>query len=255
MTLFVRVGAAVLLLSVGALAQDSLSIPGFERPERIPEAISFFAPFVLPKILQDEYRLKDYVLSEEFASFRRKYGDVHATDAIFNRALVLSWNNVYEALLISFACTLEHRNFGIRLPVLGPLLWVPLTSEFPDDFQARVSSLPSKLYRDTPAGSTGDRDKLQHFFGSAFLAYVFESGEASERMGMFVEWGEDKFIVDGVLDERDLRANEQGQQFAAHLLNGEDVLPSKFLWTIQHADPVGWRRANADSLTSRLEER
>ena len=67
MTLFVRVGAAVLLLSVGALAQDSLSIPGFERPERIPEAISFFAPFVLPKILQDEYRLKDYVLSEEFA--------------------------------------------------------------------------------------------------------------------------------------------------------------------------------------------
>jgi hypothetical protein len=244
----------MVLLSAISFAQDSSSVPVFDSPPGVPEAISFFAPFVVPKILQDEYRLKEYICSDEFAAFRKEYGDVHATDAIFNRALILSWNNVYEALLISFVCTLEHRNFGVKLPVLGPL-WIPLTSEFPDEFSQRVKALPSRLYEDTPAGGFGDRDKLQHFFGSAFIAYALESSDASERMGMFVEWGEDKFIVDGMLDRRDIRANEQGQAFATYLLNGENVLPSRFLGTSRRTLPTENSRTRTDSVGSSLEER
>jgi hypothetical protein len=203
--------------------------PVFTTPVEYPVAISFFAPLFLPKILQDEYRLKEYICGEEFASFRRTYGDLSAVDAIFDRALRLSWNNIFEALLLSFVCTIEHRNFGVRLPLVGPLLWLPLTSEFPDQFQQRVLALPSNLYIDSPPDLAGDRDKLQHFFGSALIAYTFESCEASQRVGMFVEWGEDKFVVEGSLDQRDMRANGQGQDFGDRLLVDASVLPSGFL--------------------------
>lgn len=192
-------------------------------------AIRFFAPLVFPKNIQDGYRLKEYIVSDEFAAVRCEHGDASAVDALFERALTLSWNNYYEALLISFVATMDHRQFGVRLPVLGPLLWAPLTSEFPEEFAERVRALPSKLYADTPAGAAGDRDKLQHFFGSAFLTYVFESSEVAERFGTFVELGEEAFIVEGVLDERDFRANRQGAEFGLRLLEEEFTCPSSFL--------------------------
>ncbi len=233
------VGMCVLfLVSTNAHAQDSSESPLFDAPAQYPEALSFFAPLFIPKLLQDEYRLKEYICSEEFASFKTMHGDLLAVDALFNRALSLSWNNVYEALLLSFICTVEHRNFGVKLPLIGPLLWVPLTSEFPDEFQQRVGALPSKLYADTPSGIGGDRDKLQHFFGSAFLTYTFESPETASRIGMFVEWGEDKFVVQGALDQRDIRSNVQGQKFGAWLLSGASVLPSGFLGKTEKAPAV-----------------
>ena len=218
-----------LLLEGTAKCQTPVSPPPFPPPVECPPAVSFFAPFFLPKIIQDEYRLKDFVCSEEFLKFRRTYGDVRSVDAIFDHAMRLSWNNTYEALLLSFLATMEHRNFGVRLPLLGPLLWVPLTSEFPEDFQIRVRCLPTRLYPDTPPGAAGDRDKLQHFFGSAFLTYTTESNDAAQRVGLFVEWGEEEFVVDGALDQRDIRANMEGQNFASCLLKDDSTLPSRFL--------------------------
>ncbi len=211
------------------IAQEQFPVAPLEPPERIPEALSFFAPFFIPKILQDEYRLKEYICGEEFARFRRVYGDVQAVDAIFRRALHLCWNNTGEALIICLLSTMDHRSFGIYLPLVGDLVWVPLTSEFPDEFQQRVSALPQKLYPDSPPGNAGDRDKLQHFFGSAYLALVTESAESAERTGEFIEWGEEEFIVGGVNDWRDLRADRQGGQFGLGLLSDLELRPSSFL--------------------------
>ena len=202
---------------------------GAEHGATYPLAVTFFAPLFLPKVLQDEYRLKEFICSDDFVTIRRTKGDVHAVDELFGRALQLSWNNVYEALLLSFVCSVEHRNFGVKLPLLGSLLWLPLTSEFPEEFARRVNSLPSQLYPDTPKGRAGDRDKLQHFFGSAFLTYVCESPDAAKRVGMFIEWGEDKFIVDGSLDDRDIRSNAEGQHFGERLLRGASPVPSDFI--------------------------
>jgi hypothetical protein len=207
------------------------------RQNDLMEPIRFFAPFFLPKLINDAIELKHYVRGGEFRWIRRTRGDLAGVDAIFDRAMELSWGNVYEALLISFTASMDHRRFGVRIPVLGPILWVPLTSEFPDEFAERIRALPRNLYADTPP--SGDRDKLQHFFGSAFLTYLFESRAVAERVGAFVEWGEDKFIVDGVLDERDERANNQGQEFGLHLLRGGSLPPSRFMTvaaTVWHAD-------------------
>ncbi len=218
-----------LLLVVPASSSSQTSPPVFDERAEVPELISFFAPFVFPKVVQDIYQLKEFIRSEEFAEFKQSFGDLHAVDAIFDKAMRFSWSNAYEALFISLAATMDHRRFGVKIPVIGPLLWFPLTSEFEDQFRARVDALPRKLYADSPLRGAGDRDKLQHFFGSAFLAYTFESRDVAERIGSFIEWGEDKIIVDGALDERDFRSNRHGQEFGLRLLDDKTVLPSSFL--------------------------
>lgn len=191
--------------------------------------VTVLFPLLLPKVVADATQLKDYIRSEEFSLVRKTSGDLSAVDRIFDRARELSWGNEYEALLLATVATLDHRRFGVNLPLLGPMLWFPLTAEFVDDYHARVSSLPAKLYCDTPRGIAGDRDKLQHFFGSALITYSLESNEAADRVGDFIEWGEDRFIVDGVSDERDRRANRQGQHFGLRLLANSDARPSEFL--------------------------
>jgi hypothetical protein len=225
----------LLMLSVctSSFAQTENQTPTFG--DSINELVSFFAPLIPFKIVQDTYELKEFIRGDEFSRFRTERGDLNAVDSIFSVALQLSWNNVYEALFISTIATMDHSKFGVKLPIVGPLLWFPLTSEFEEDFQKRVAALPRMLYVDSPMKHAGDRDKLQHFFGSAFLAYMFESREAAERFGGFVEWGEDKVVVDGALDERDFRANRHGQEFGLALLNDKSVNPSSYImYTLAH---------------------
>jgi len=211
--------------------------PEFRSYEEVSPLLTVLAPVLLPKVLADTWSLRDFVRSDEFGVVRERWGDRYAVDAIFDTAVRLCWNNKGLALLVSCLATLDHRRVGINLPVLGPLVWLPLTSEFDDEFQERVDRLPCALYADSPPG-TGDSDKLQHFFGSAFLVYVSESREAAQRVGTFVEWGEERFIVDGTVDERDLRANLQGQMFGLALLAEPRSRPSTFLVSALAGPPV-----------------
>jgi hypothetical protein len=153
---------------------------------------------------------------------------------------------------------MDHQRVGVRLPLIGAILWFPLTSEFGGEFRARVDALPSRLYADTPPGRGGDRDKLQHFFGSAFLTAVTESAESADRVGLFIEWGEERFIVGGLNDERDVRANRQGERFGLHLLSDPDTRPSRFFTTDVPGEPAAPLDRGAvlpDSLESRQEEK
>jgi hypothetical protein len=193
------------------------------------EIAKHFSLIIFPKVFGDAWLLREYVRSEEFAAIRLEQGDIAATDALFARARELSWHNNAEALLISLAASIDHRRVGLLVPPFGITLWLPLTSEFPEEFDERVADLPGRIYPDTPPGRSGDRDKLQHFFGSALLAFLFEAPGPSDRFGDFVEWGEERFVVDGAKDPRDLRANWQGQQFGLRLLNDPRTRPSRFL--------------------------
>ncbi len=195
----------------------------------LPEAVRFFAPFFLPKIVQDTYQLKEYILGEDFAMLRVREGDPAAVDAIYARALDLSWGNTGEALLLSMVATMDHRRVDVTLPLIGLVIPVPLTGEFEDEFSQRLKALPSQLYRDSPR--SGDRDKLQHFFGSAFLVVVTESEKGADDVGFLVERGEARYVQGETVDVRDIRANRQGQRFGRALRDGRPVLPSTFLRT------------------------
>jgi len=239
MTIHRVAGLAALAVVVAARAHTQTVRPPLEPRAEIPGIVRALAPLLIPKVLGDCWQLKEYLRSEEFAGVRHSYGDLFAVDLIYDRALRLAWNNEYEALLIAAIATMDHRRVGLQLPLLGPLVWFPLTSEFPEEFDARVDALPSHLYPDTPPGRMGDRDKLQHFFGSAFLAYTFETNSAPERIGDFIEWGEERFVIEGVNDERDQRANFQGRLFGLRLLEDDTAQPSDCLQPVYVQQPAG----------------
>ncbi len=203
--------------------------PPVDSVETFHPLLEALAMFAIPKILQDGVLLKDFVRGEEFRYARVSHGDVFAVDMLFRRALRMCWNNPYVTLLIVVTAVLDHHRVGVRLPLLGPLLWVPLTSEFPEEFSARRDALPKNVFPDSPAW--GDRDKLQHFFGSALLAMLTESADAAERVGDFVEWGEESFVVEGTFESRDTEANRRGVLFGFAFFRDRTVLPSMYMQT------------------------
>ncbi|MEX0736512.1 MAG: hypothetical protein WD182_03660 [Bacteroidota bacterium] len=180
-----------------------------------------------PEMIKDTRRIRAYVRDERFGTLLRLCGDMRAVDAIYMKSLKITRYNISRALFLSMMATLEHRNVDVKLPVLGAV-GLPLTFEEDSLFLARRNSLPSRLYRDTPEGEHGDKDKLQHFFASAYIAYASESRDVARASGNFVEWGEAQFIVGGVDDPRDKRANRQGERFGHDLITVSNMLPSDY---------------------------
>jgi hypothetical protein len=120
----VRTVAIVLIItSQQARAQEKTPDPEFR--DIGPTVLRAISPLLIPKVMGDCALLRDFIRSEEFAEVRRRSGDLHSVDVIFDEALRLSWNNVYEALLISALGTLDHHRVGVCLPVLCSVHVVP----------------------------------------------------------------------------------------------------------------------------------
>ncbi|MDE3057313.1 MAG: hypothetical protein KGJ59_05080 [Bacteroidota bacterium] len=182
----------------------------------------------LPKLFRHEAELKRYIRDPRFLQLRRAYGDTMAIDAVFERATMLADGNMRTALWLSAFATMDHFRVGVELPLLG-VLSIPLTTESREQFRIRYLHLPRRVLPDSIGEKENDRDKLQHFFGSAYLTYVADSKALANDFGDFVEQEEPKIIVGGENDDRDKFANHLGQQFGMELLDGDDVLPSDVL--------------------------
>jgi hypothetical protein len=209
----------------------------FDDPSPLSCLITLLPPF----FIQHDLELKAFVRSKTFRRIRRRYGDLRAADAVFVRAMQLTDNNTAIALLLSSVASFDHQLIELKVPVLA--LFFPLSNESDQEFDRRISNLPTKLYPDGPP--SGDRDKLQHFFGSAFIAFVFESAPSADRVGEFVEQEEDQWIVGGANDDRDRRTNRQGQQFGLALLDNNRQYPSTFMQlhlASEHSERHGAKR-------------
>ncbi|HYQ86832.1 MAG TPA: hypothetical protein VES59_06275 [Bacteroidota bacterium] len=228
-----RLFAALIIISAGvprgAAAQakdvDSTDRAYFTLQDEAP--LSCLLTYFPPLFIQHGIELKSFLRSKTFRHIRDRFGDVRALDAVYVRSMQLTDNNTAVALLLSTIASFDHRVVGLKVPILQ--LYFPLSNESQPEFDRRVGNLPTKLYPDTPPG--GDHDKLEHFFGSAFLTVAFETEEGADRVGIFVEKGEDAFIVGGVADARDLRADREGQRFGMALLENNRRMPSEFLGT------------------------
>lgn len=194
------------------------------------DSTGFSFQYFLPRVFRDEGTLKRYIRDPRFQKLRRACSDTLAVDAIFARAFEIADGTMSHALLIAALATFDHYRIGIKIPLIGPM-YVPLTVvESQKEFAGRFAHLPRNVLPDSAGRRKRDRDKLQHFFGSAYLAYIFNSKAAANFLGDFVEWGEPLFIVGGDYDERDKFANRLGQEFGLRLLDGEEVMPSDVLW-------------------------
>jgi hypothetical protein len=195
-------------------AREGFSIGGFLRDAFTPE------------IITDTKTIRSYVRDERFRILTKRCGEMRAVDAIYIRALKIANYQIARALFLSVMAVLEHQEVEIKIPVVESMK-LPLTFEEDSLFHVRFNSLPTHLYPDTPP--EGDRDKLQHFFGSAYLAYATESPELARASGNAIEWGEAQFVVGGSDDPRDKRSNKQGERFGRDLLIVKTLLPSDYL--------------------------
>ena len=182
---------------------------------------------LLPAIFRDEALLKRYLRDDRFYDLRKRYDDTLAVDAIYDRAMLIADGDIEHALMISTAAVMDHHKLGLHLPLLGAV-WFPLTFESDSLFRRRRTHLPKRVLDDKPRAS--DKDKLQHFFGSAYFAYSTHSDAFAKWIGDLMEKGEDTFVLGGRDDVRDRLANERGRTFGLRLLHDPTLLPSDVLW-------------------------
>lgn len=188
----------------------------------------FFGNALTPQLIRDTREIRRYVRDQRFAELLRRCGDLRAVDGIYQKALRVAEFNIARALFLSMMACLEHQNVQVEVPIVG-IVGLPLTFEEDSLFLARKANLPSRFYDDSPGSGHGDRDKLQHFFGSAYISYVSGSPELARATGNAIEWGEAKMVVGGADDPRDRRANKQGETFGHDLLYVNSLLPSDYL--------------------------
>ncbi len=165
--------------------------------------------------------------------------DVLLVDAIYCKSRTLSdgknKNGLAEALLSCALACMTHKTIPLTFGVK-----IPLTLESDSLHRTRVRQLPKRLFTDTPTHEPlGDADKLQHFFGSAYLTLILNSGTLADGIGTLIERGETGLVEGEDYDPRDVRANRLGQAFALLLEECPDALPSSVLmwWNLTESIP------------------
>jgi hypothetical protein len=185
---------------------------------------NIFLSALFPKGIAEGVALRSYLRSSSWDEYRASHSDREAFDEIFQDADELCHDNRTAAILASSIAVLEHKTIPLKL-FFGIVLQLPLTIESQKDFDTRIAKLPVYLYD----GKTPDRDKLQHFFFSAYFQRTLKMNWLVRLLGNAVEVGEDLFIVGGSNDERDRHANNDGIHFGESCDLDILPMPSKFL--------------------------
>ncbi|HSL90624.1 MAG TPA: hypothetical protein VK870_15075 [Ignavibacteriaceae bacterium] len=173
--------------------------------------------------------ISEYIASEQFVELKNKIGDIAATDSIYTAAITFTGKDYPEALLSLMLATVPYREVPIQIPLINLVINYPLTSADEETFLEKNKNLPSSLFLDTPKNNYGDKDKLAHFFGSAFLSYESRFFDLGMLIGYFVEAFEESFKVQSSIDLRDLDVNEYGRLFGKILKEDKTILPSQII--------------------------
>jgi len=173
--------------------------------------------------------ISSYISAEEFINLKAGIGDLCAVDSIYSTALKFNEDNYSEALLALSAATLPYREVPIIIPLINSVWKYPLVSSDDSVYNLKNENLPAQFFYDTPQNDYGDKDKLAHFFGFAFLSYSTLFFDFGNLIGYFVEAFEEDFKVQSSIDYRDLEVNFLGKCFGRLLKNDKSILPSQVL--------------------------
>jgi hypothetical protein len=171
--------------------------------------------------------ISSYIASDHFINLKNKIGDVAASDSIFIKVLAFTEYNYGDALIALMLATVPYNEVPIQVPIINSTVYYPLTSADEETFLKKNENLPRYLFFDTPPNDYGDKDKLAHFFGSAFLSYESNIFDLGKLIGYFVEAFEESFKVQSSVDLRDLDVNEYGRLFGSLLKENKQLLPSQ----------------------------
>ncbi|MBU2507893.1 MAG: hypothetical protein KJ799_14385 [Bacteroidetes bacterium] len=175
------------------------------------------------------YYISGYINSYEYAQLKKYKTDLQLADAIYLKALDFYNGNVSETLFALTFATLPYRQMPLEIPLIKTVLNIPLPSVDEKSFYLKVKNQPSHFFFDSPTSEFGDKDKLAHFFGNAFLSYNIHFFKLSKFMSIFVELFEGAFKVEGGVDMKDFKINTLGEFFGIELIDNNEILPSQFL--------------------------
>lgn len=181
---------------------------------------------LLPRQLSLIYDLRELITAQDPPDPRTRQTDLQRLDAIYVHAVYLAEGDIALTLFALSVATLPYHTFPARVPLLGWSVTVPVSMESREDFLRRLANLPGLLLADSPPQL--DRDKLPHFFGSAWLHCMLRDEDLTMAAGELIEYGEELFKLEGFRDERDLVVNRLGARFADALMRQRLVLPSDF---------------------------
>lgn len=198
----------------------------------------FFLAFVLlitdifpqqSKLSKNVNYISEFIASDYFKKLSKDNSDLALADTIYLRAIHLTNNDYSEALLALTFAVVPYKRVPIKLPFFNIQLYYPLISADEQTFLVKNQNLPSKLYFDSPQNSYGDKDKLAHFFGSAYLTVSTNLFDFGNLIGYFVEVFEKEFQVQATIDKRDMETNLLGNIFGKILKKNKSILPSQVL--------------------------
>ena len=172
--------------------------------------------------------LSEFIASDYFLNLKKTSNDLALADTLFLRAVKYKEYNYSEALLALTFATVPYKEVPIEFPLIGVLDY-PLVSANDSVFLKKNKNLPKELFYDTPKDNFGDKDKLAHFFGSAFISYSSNIFDLGDLIGYFVEVFEQSFKVQSSIDTRDLRTNKLGNIFGDILKRNKNALPSQVM--------------------------
>ncbi|HVO75685.1 MAG TPA: hypothetical protein VMT35_16760 [Ignavibacteriaceae bacterium] len=173
--------------------------------------------------------LSEFISSDYFKKIKNKTDDLSLVDTIYFKSLEFNKDDISEALLTLTFGTIPYKEIPIQIPLVKCIIHFPLISDNDSVFNLKNRNLPKDLLFDTPGDEFGDKDKLAHFFGSAFLSYNSRFFDFGTVFGYFVEVFEESFKVQSSIDNRDLMVNNLGRIFGKILRKNNRAAPSGML--------------------------
>ena len=172
----------------------------------------------------------NYISSKEYYNNLKYKSDLQLIDLIYTIQLKYQKMDFKEALLSLTFALVQVRVVSINFPILGKINY-PLVSVNDSLFELKNKYLPKQVFWDSNLNDFGDKDKLSHFFGSAFISYNSNIFDFGDLIGYFIEVFEEDFHIQSSIDKRDMMANYLGNIFGDLLKYNKDILPSQVLVT------------------------
>jgi len=152
-------------------------------------------------------------------------------DSLFNYTMRFKNNDISETLFLLTFVTLQYKEMPLKIPIIEKEIFMPLPHPHDSLFNAKNKAMPKLFFYFSPVNKN-DRDKYSHFFGNAFLSFNIDLFNLSKFMGIFVEYFEDTFKVEGAVDLKDIYTNFLGEIFGRNISENPNVLPSKVISSI-----------------------
>lgn len=173
--------------------------------------------------------LSEFIASDYFLELKKTNSDIVLVDSIYLRAVQFYDEDYEEALLALTFMAIPFRKVPLIVPLIKARLYYPLISANDSISNLKNKNLPKRLFYDSPDNDFGDKDKLAHFFGNAFIGYAENILNLAGVFGYFVEAFEEDFKAQSEVDFRDIDVNWYGVLFGDTLELNKKILPSQVI--------------------------